>query len=833
MTIIADNYFGYCKKEVKTQISFSANLLGCAEEEHAGGAIARPSYDLGEAVDGSIFAGGYLYEDAMKLIESDIIRQPEGQCNDKNFKNVVYIPESSVFNVEDSSITFKIGKEIRKIMIQKNVNYVLPSGYVIKLERTLTSRKWTLRGILPHHTLCHKPCTVSGGGKSEISKSISDAIIEGKMFIHNKEEDFKLIETVLQHDYSKIYRDGTIDNIKLLDMKRTLGSVIKVLTPSPIFTDAHNKFVEGIPRNILEIVFVIKSLYRVEWKGDWQSRITVDLVNGHLGNEIKYRTQPLPSNNLRIGFAEDKMTWRVFQLRKDFFPSQKLQMEDDISASVVIPSKLLPGFDGGRKSYKFVRNCETHMFQRPDDAIFRGFDKQTESDFASPGNFIVNFHGMERPEAQAVVKDIVRLYQYTEPMRHLLTDFANDPQQKYKYVVSTSQARWVDSADEHGKKVPSNNPRYLQRRPDMMIPWNKYLTYKVIQLHRKLSNEQPLFVPIDSILSGRRCNPVEINKKGFRLRALAVFSAIHYYEYPELMIEYITSMTGASPSTYGAGSEGALTKGPFNCLPGIIDLNNILIAMILCGYQGFVTAAAYCGPKYKISHDVSMLIPEIWSRMRPSEQCPKYLLEHGFLEAVPDVSYKGKVYPGKRLGYRITEAFCLEFLGRIFTAPNTVLPTEFLKPELQSLELYADSYEFISITDSHVCNNYIKDGTIEGAIPPLKKLILIMANGGEHEGVTLDSPEFRNMFTEEYVLSSQWYKDRLDLKQKQEIAYYYTQIANLKKYMEKNPKSLSDELPKRLEEMVKFVKYVDSSQYRDDLIGTIGCDVFMQKFMPK
>jgi hypothetical protein len=28
VTIIADNYFGYCKKEVKTQISYAANLFG-------------------------------------------------------------------------------------------------------------------------------------------------------------------------------------------------------------------------------------------------------------------------------------------------------------------------------------------------------------------------------------------------------------------------------------------------------------------------------------------------------------------------------------------------------------------------------------------------------------------------------------------------------------------------------------------------------------------------------------------------------------------------------------------------------------------------------------
>ena len=51
VTVIADNYFGYCKKEVKTQVSFAANLSGLSEEEHAGGAVVFPSYDLGEQFD--------------------------------------------------------------------------------------------------------------------------------------------------------------------------------------------------------------------------------------------------------------------------------------------------------------------------------------------------------------------------------------------------------------------------------------------------------------------------------------------------------------------------------------------------------------------------------------------------------------------------------------------------------------------------------------------------------------------------------------------------------------------------------------------------------------
>jgi len=37
VTILSDNYFGYCKKEVKSYISYSANLFGLCEEEHAGG----------------------------------------------------------------------------------------------------------------------------------------------------------------------------------------------------------------------------------------------------------------------------------------------------------------------------------------------------------------------------------------------------------------------------------------------------------------------------------------------------------------------------------------------------------------------------------------------------------------------------------------------------------------------------------------------------------------------------------------------------------------------------------------------------------------------------
>ena len=40
------------------------------------------------------------------------------------------------------------------------------------------------------HDPKHKPCTVSGGGKSEISKPITDAILTGPVFVADMKRDF-------------------------------------------------------------------------------------------------------------------------------------------------------------------------------------------------------------------------------------------------------------------------------------------------------------------------------------------------------------------------------------------------------------------------------------------------------------------------------------------------------------------------------------------------------------------------------------------------------------------------------------------------------------------
>ena len=135
-------------------------------------------------------------------------------------------------------------------------------------------------------------------------------------------------------------------------------------------------------------MFTVKRYYRPEWGDNWREHFTVDRINGFLGHELKFDNQKLVSNYLRVGYDPDG-SWRIYKLRPDFHPADKVQVEDDITASVVLPRESLNDLDPeyANPSVKLVANCETLLFQRPDDAIHRGVDKQAEADIASPGTF--------------------------------------------------------------------------------------------------------------------------------------------------------------------------------------------------------------------------------------------------------------------------------------------------------------------------------------------------------------------------------------------------------------------------------------------------------------
>jgi hypothetical protein len=94
VTILADNYFGYCKKEVKTQISYSANLFGLAEEEHSGGALAFPRHNHGEEFgkDSRTKNTEYHFSDVLQKYGEIMDLQDEGYAIDKKFPQILYVP---------------------------------------------------------------------------------------------------------------------------------------------------------------------------------------------------------------------------------------------------------------------------------------------------------------------------------------------------------------------------------------------------------------------------------------------------------------------------------------------------------------------------------------------------------------------------------------------------------------------------------------------------------------------------------------------------------------------------------------------------------------------
>src|SRR5882757_9728698 len=109
ITIIADNYFGYCKKEVKTQISYAANLFGLCEEEHAGGALVYTSYDLGEEFysDKHVRDRGHTFKKVARVYSELMDVKPEGYGVDKKFPDIIYVSENARFDLHAQRVTWK------------------------------------------------------------------------------------------------------------------------------------------------------------------------------------------------------------------------------------------------------------------------------------------------------------------------------------------------------------------------------------------------------------------------------------------------------------------------------------------------------------------------------------------------------------------------------------------------------------------------------------------------------------------------------------------------------------------------------------------------------
>ena len=821
VTLIADNYFGYCKKEVKTQISFAANLMGSCEEEHSGGAVAFPSYVSGlEYTPRAPEDGVPTLADLASRFPQHLELQPEGHARDRQFPKLIYIPADASIHIDPGEIRWPHQGRPQTIPLLPDHVYMNPAGQKFFLNRHSGSGRFRIVTTLALGTFCHKPCTVSGGGKSEISKSLVDYMIYGPIYVSNLERDLDQVEAIFNKDHSTRWGPGqapvdyrTTPSRPVLDARRSLGSVIKLLTPSPSYTDEYNRWLRSIPAEILALVFLVKRLYRPQWGENWREHLTVDIVNGEPGHELKVNGRKAGGTYLRVGLHPNG-AWRTFKVRQDFYPASKLQMEDDITASTVVPAELVtkaaPGED--RPSVKLAVNCENRLFQRPDDAIHPGLDHQTEADFAGGDNFFSNYEPLTPRDARRIVESITLFDQFSPPLQALLQEAAAED--GAGLVACSAYPRLID-----GK--PSKNPRYLQLRPDLARPFDRHVAETGVHLARNIALDAPLAFPVDAVLIGRRTNPPDPQAG---IRNLAVYNPIHYQERPEFFMDAICSLTGKSPSTTGAGSEGALTKGPFNALWATADLNAALVGFILTGLGGFSTAAGHVGPHMRVDHDISLLVPELWCRLSRTERDPAFLISHGFLERLEDFTHGGQSIPASRLGYRITYQFVRTFFGRIFDNPARVFDEAMLRPETQNPEAYADGILNIAQAQQRVARQYFEDGSIEEACPPLKALLHIMAHG-QFEGKDVHDPEIRRWFTREHLLASEWYSRRLQAARERDVARWRRCVECLDAWSTRQTDpalARQLDLSRRLSQAREQLGRVESPQYLSSLSGTIG-----------
>ena len=813
LTIVADNYFGYCKKEVKTQISYSANLFGLAEEEHSGGARAYISHNEGQEYATPVC--DQTVSDVVMANPDHFEMLSDGQARVLDIDDVVMVPGGAKFSLRDGTVSWDNGDH--SIRMRADTEYISPAGYRIHMVHNDADDQWYLEGTYGDSTTLHKCCTVSGGGKSEISKAISDTFLWGNAYSPDFEADMDAVDDILHRDYSTRFADpklNGIDHRPVLSTERSVGSVIKLLTPSSDFTDWYNDWINSIPAFRKELVFTIKRYYKPEWGDDWRSHFSVAPTNGRHGNMVRLDGQKVLVSMARVGFQPDG-SWRLFTLRHDYAPAVKVQTEDDMTASIVTSPGVVTGPEG--LSRKVVANCEALLFQRPDDAIYRGYDTQTERDMSGTDLFISNYQPLTREDVRAMRDDVVAFSKFTPPMRTFLSNFADsDPSEQPKFVVSSANPRLIDG-------VRSRNPRYLQVRPDIAKPRETAIANLASHLYHGLPIDEPLPLPVDVVAAGRRNNPPE-----GKIPALCAYNPLHYMELPELFMEFISSMTGKSPSTTGAGSEGALTKAPFNALPAVFDLNSSFLSFVLSGYDGWLSSAGFIGPKVEVAHDISLLVPEIFCRMSPAERDAKTLIEGGYLEKLEDYDKDGELILASRLGYRMTEKFMRTYFGRIFLHPDTVFTPEMLRPELQDADIFADSVRTISTTHARVAKAYFDDGTVSLAVPPIRALLEIMVNGVCSEGWTLDDPELREMFTRESVLASDWYAERIDAKQAEAVRRAERGIAHLEQFMA-DPRNASAceeiDVQARLDQVRKFHDRAVTAEYRQQLVGTLGRQV--------
>ena len=413
VTIIADNYFGYCKKEVKTQISYSANLFGNAEEEHAGGALVFASYNLGQEYDETSSGDDYTLAEVLDRDPERFAPQPQGHADDREQPHIVLVPGGAHYSMRDMTVSWPRPDG-------GSGSDAAASGQGLPRARTATASRWrqqphdpstwTLVGTAPNATSCHKPAPSPVAASRRSPRRSPTRSSSARPSWPTSTATWTRSTAILDRDFSR----------RFLDPERNGTDLRPILSPRPLDRLGHqaaHPVALGVHRRVQRLARrasrpTSRSSSTSSSAPTARSGATTGAATSAWRRSTADRATRCTStarkitlNMLRVGFDVDG-SWRLFSLRHDFAPGGEGADRGRHHGIHRRARRSASGCDPAR-SYKLVENCENLLFQRPDDAIHRGYDKQAERDIATPGNFLSNFEPLTRADAVAMRDEAV------------------------------------------------------------------------------------------------------------------------------------------------------------------------------------------------------------------------------------------------------------------------------------------------------------------------------------------------------------------------------------------------------------------------------------------
>src|SRR5690606_2222686 len=138
---------------------------------------------------------------------------------------------------------------------------------------------------------------------------------------------------------------------------------------------------------------------------------------------------------------------------------------------------------------------------------------------------VSNFQPLSANEMRDLTEQVSLFGLFTQPM-----------QAHMKNAVDSAGVNICSAKPRLVGGKPTKNPRYLQVRPDVAHPQDRYLAELGARLYRRVATSDPCVFPVISVLSGRRNNPPD-EIDGKKIRPLCVYNPIHYQELPELFMD--------------------------------------------------------------------------------------------------------------------------------------------------------------------------------------------------------------------------------------------------------------------------------------------------------